>query len=80
MKVVVFKSVPDNWNKESRDIKMNTVRVDDGGIRFQMLREWIKFKEYGHIVLVNTETLEATIKCISDITPFKEDEYIISWR
>jgi hypothetical protein len=79
-KCLVFKSTPDNWEKEKKGIKNDTVREDDGGWRFVVTREMLKSREYCDIVLVNTETLESFRRSISDITPFKESLYVYSWR
>ena len=79
-KILVFKSTPENWEKEYKGIKKGTMRRDDGGPRFVMLREWMKSKEYGYVVMERTTDKMAFIEPVSDVTAFEEDVYDISWR
>jgi hypothetical protein len=82
MSRVVFKSIPEIYDKEKRGIKPNTARfVDDfSDYRFKDLRDG----SANEIEIVNTKTNESFVRDIQDITFFYPEDkptlVIISWR
>jgi hypothetical protein len=77
--VVVFKSIPENYEKEKKGLKKVTIREDDGGPRFVMLREWMKTKDYGYVCIMNSVTYEAFLEPCSDVSEFN-GLYLTSWK
>jgi hypothetical protein len=72
---VIFKSTPENWNKERDGRKPNTFRkIDEEDSRFLLLRMGVN-----EIFMQNSETGEEFHRFITDYTEW--DGYaIISWK
>ena len=74
MKLITFRSYPENFEKEISGKKANTVRfMEDWGVR--KMRD---FNESNIIKIVNTDTGEYFIRTITDKTVYK-NLAIISW-
>lgn len=75
-----FKSVPMCFDKEKSGDKANTIRkIRSDDIRFDACMEMIQTKEFGKIIIVNTETKEEFERQITDIT-YWDEQFIISWK
>jgi len=81
MKSVSFKSLPEYYEKEYDGRKPNTIRAVDYETdgRFHALKEWSETGELGHICIINSETKDAFMREITDISYWGEF-VIISWR
>lgn len=82
MKRITFKSNPENWRKEYLGLKKNTIRQKDIGLdaRFDILAQFINQEcNMLEIEIENTETGEAFVRTVTDVTLYN-NWYIISWK
>ncbi|ADO83750.1 hypothetical protein [Ilyobacter polytropus] len=78
MKGVNFKSLPEFFIKEKSGIKNNTVRKDDGGDRFEKLKEIDLSQEILFLRITNSETGEYFERIIRDVSVYGK-LFILTW-
>jgi len=79
---LIVKSIPDNWNKERYWIKNNTVR-EVPNYEQEIFDKFLeKYNSWNpvYIEIVNTEELTRFDREVTDITKFKDNIYIISFK
>jgi len=80
MKMVKFKSFPENWVKEHDGRKPNTIRKKDlNDNRHRRLGVMMAADDYGTIEIENTATGEVFRRDITDVTEW-DGWLIISWK
>lgn len=79
---LLVKSTPENWNKERYWLKNNTVREipDCEQEIFQEFLEKSNSWESIYIEIVHSEELIRFDRQVTDITKFKDNIYIISFK
>ena len=82
MRLIHFKSTPENWRKEYFGLKPNTLREfkDTTDIRLDILNCYIKNKLTELMIEIeNTDTHEIFTRKVTDITEW-HGFFIISWE
>ena len=74
MKIITFKSTPENYHKEVSNIKPNTVRFTDDWNN----ERWKEYKFATHVCIEHKEENISFIEKIRDKTEYK-NIIIISW-
>jgi len=79
-RIVVFKSIPEMYEREKDGRKPNTIRkVYYPSTRFDTLRKWAKSGKYGKITIIKNTLDEEFTRQITDYIEW--DGYaVISWR
>ncbi len=81
VKILEYKSIPENWELEESGKKANTLRKDEGmdDARNRILRWWSKGQQSVSIQITNTKTGEMFERIVTDIS-YWEGWWIISWN
>ena len=77
---VTFKSTQEMYRKEYLGTKPNTIRKDDGDIRFKVLEDFIQGKMNNLFIQIeNASTGESFTRQVTDVSRWT-GWYIISWQ